>query len=251
LADERVQAPCLVLLPRDTPLTQSMRRAALAGGWRVHRLTSGRVTQPPDGPLVVYGEPMFAVGSVADQLGLTLIAPDRLWLARLPSRWTQRLVNVARLEDAQALTVRRFVKPAYARWFKAAIYEPGEMHDIDAYADTIVLISEPVIFEVEYRYFVADRRVHAGSIYMRDGDLADGDDESWSAPTDEAAEARAFIDALLLDPDVDVPAALVIEVGRLDTGAWAVIRARPAWATGLCGADPRAVLPVLLRASHA
>lgn len=249
-ADARSGAPCLVLPPRFTPPAQSMRRAALAAGWRVHRMTSWRVTQPPKGPLVLYGEPLFAV-AVADQLRLTLVAPDDGWLPRLPMRWTRRVVDMARFEDAQALTTRRFVKPADAKCFKAAVYAPGEMRAIDADPDTIVLISEPVIFEVEYRYFIADRRVHAASIYIRDGDIADGADETWPAPADEAAEARAFIDAVLRDPDVDVPAAVVIDVGRLDTGDWAVVEANPAWGSGLCGADPRAVLPVLLQASHA
>lgn len=47
---------------------------------------------------------------------------------------------------------------------------------------------------------------------------------------------------------VDLPPAIVIDVGEIAGRGWAVVEANPAWASGICGVDPRVVLPVLRRA---
>ena len=53
----------------------------------------------------------------------------------------------------------------------------------------------------------------------------------------------------LADELVTLPPAIVLDVGRLATGGWAVVEGNPAWASGLCGCDPAAVLSVLAAAT--
>ncbi|MFD0527608.1 ATP-grasp domain-containing protein [Kitasatospora arboriphila] len=46
-----------------------------------------------------------------------------------------------------------------------------------------------------------------------------------------------------------LPSAVVVDVGRLDDGTWAVVEANPAWASGGYAGDPEHVLDVVLRAA--
>ncbi len=66
------------------------------------------------------------------------------------------------------------MKPPDEKWFGARVYASGAALEVaegmeDEYA---VLIAEPVLFEVEYRFFVLERAVAAGSIYIRGGAIA-------------------------------------------------------------------------------
>ena len=63
------------------------------------------------------------------------------------------------------------------------------------------------------------------------------------------ADAAAFADRFLADPSVPLPPAVVVDVGLLADGGWAVVEANPAWGSGLYGCDADAVLPVVRRAS--
>jgi hypothetical protein len=54
---------------------------------------------------------------------------------------------------------------------------------------------------------------------------------------------------VLADADVELPPAVVVDVGRMEGHGWGVVEANPAWASGLCGCDPAGVLPVLRRAA--
>jgi hypothetical protein len=47
-----------------------------------------------------------------------------------------------------------------------------------------------------------------------------------------------------------LPPAFVADVGVIEDRGWAVVEFNPAWSAGLLGADPRAVLPVLRRATR-
>src|SRR5262249_49623979 len=108
---------------------------------------------------------------------------------------------------------------------------------------------EPVVFEVEYRCFIVERRAAALSPYIRGGEIARDADGAWDADTAEVAEARACVGALLGDPAVELPPAVVVDVGRMAGRGWGVVEANAAWASGLCGCDPAAVLAVLRRAA--
>ncbi len=53
------------------------------------------------------------------------------------------------------------------------------------------------------------------------------------------------MEALLADPAVKIPPAIVIDAGKIRDRGWAVIEANAAWAAGIYGCDPLQVLPVL------
>lgn len=242
--------PTLILSPRYTPDSIALWHAAIDAGWGVTRATGWR---PPVGAEV--DEPVFndepLLASVwAEALGVALLEPTLDWLPGLPERHRKREVSFATLAQARAEPRERFIKPADDKCFPARVYASGAAlpHLPHLPADTPTLISEPVRFEVEYRSFVADRRLATLSPYIRGGDLARDAAGAWESRDGETEEATAFLEALLADPEADIPPAAVIDVGRIQGRGWAVVEANPAWGAGICGCDPAAVLPVLRRA---
>ncbi|GHO62885.1 hypothetical protein KSC_017770 [Ktedonobacter sp. SOSP1-52] len=75
--------------------------------------------------------------------------------------------------------------------------------------------------------------------------LPDGSWEPWLA---EGEEAQNFLQALLADPAVQIPPAIVIDIGKIRGRGWAVIEANAAWAAGIYGCNPLQILTVLARA---
>ncbi|RYE86845.1 MAG: DUF4343 domain-containing protein [Myxococcales bacterium] len=242
--------PTLLLSPRYTPDSIALWHAAIDAGWGVERLHGWRLPEgvAVDEP-VFSDEPLLAL-MVAEGLGAHLLEPTLDWLTTLPARHLRRPVQFTTLERARSLPGPVFLKPADDKCFPARVYASGaELPALDALdPSTPTLASGPVSFEVEYRGFVADRKLHTMSPYVRGGDIARDAHGDWPAPPGEPDEARAYLDELLADPAVDVPAATVIDVGRIAGVGWAVVEANPAWGAGICGCDPHAVLPVLRRA---
>lgn len=243
--------PTLLLSQRHSSDSNVMWRAAVHTGWDVERIR-GYTIDPALAARapVLYGETLLADALTAP-LGLAFLEPTADWLPSLPEGYRKRAVRLATLADARALTTPSFVKPPDEKWFGARVYESGAALEVadgmeDDYA---VLIAEPVRFEVEYRFFVLERAVATGSIYIRGGTIARSGEGEWPADPTEIEAAVAFLQTLLRDPAVELPAAVVIDVGRIQGRGWAVVEANPAWASGLCDADPLAVLEVLRRAT--
>jgi hypothetical protein len=113
-----------------------------------------------------------------------------------------------------------------------------------------VLLAEPVRWEVEYRCFVLERTLTTISVYLRDGKLAQTTSGTWEAEPAEIEQAQAFCQTLLADATVMLPPACVMDVGRIAGRGWAVIEANPAFASGIYGCDPTAVLSVVNRATR-
>jgi ATP-grasp domain, R2K clade family 2 len=243
--------PTLLLSQRHSSDSNAMWRAAIHEGWGVERIRGYSID--PDLAAkdpVLYGETLLA-DALAAPLDLAFLEPTADWLPSLPERYRRRAVRLATLADARALTQPSFVKPPDEKWFGARVYESGAALEVaegmeDEYA---VLIAEPVVFEVEYRFFVLSRAVSTGSIYIRGGAIARSGGGEWPADPAETEAAAAFLQTLLRDPAVELPVAVVIDVGRIQGRGWAVVEANPAWASGLCDADPLAVLAVLRRAT--
>lgn len=247
-----VWMPTLVLSQRHSTDSSALWRAALDAGWDVERVR-GFAVDPAlaQRDPVLYGETLFA-DAVMEPLGIALVQPTDDWLPRLPERYRLRDVRLVTLGEARALPAPAFIKPPDEKWFPARVYSTGAALDRDLgpelSSDLYVLVAEPVVFEVELRLFVVDRVVAAWSVYIRDGDIARRGDE-WPALPGEEEGALTFAAGLLSDAAVALPPAVVIDVGRIRDRGWAVVEANAAWASGLCGVDPRAVLPVLRRAT--
>lgn len=240
--------PTLVLPPRFTPDTIAVGHAAVAIGWAVERLPSWRVPEWLRGrDVVLYGEPLFAA-VVADELGLALLEPPFDWLPMLAAEYRQRQVRFATLEEARQLQQPAFVKPADDKCFVAAVFSSGQQlpgEDVLPSA-TPILIAEPVQWEVEFRCFVLERQVATLSPYLRLGELAQSSDGIWS--DDRTEQARVFAQGVVSDNSVDLPPAVVMDVGIINGRGWAVIEANAAWGSGIYGCDPAEVLRVVRRA---
>lgn len=251
VASERV--PTLVLSHRYSPDSNALFSAAIAADWDVERLHSFRC---PEGLAarepVFYGETILA-DAIADDLGITLLEPTSDWLPRLPQRHRLRDVRLTTLAEALSIQERVFIKPTDEKCFPARVYADGAALDPDPVLppDLPVLVSEPVVFEVEFRFFVREREVVAFSPYIRGGKLARNSAGEWETDRAEVEAASASIQAVLEDADVELPPAVVVDVGRMAGRGWGVVEANPAWASGLCGSDPANVLSVLRRATVA
>lgn len=135
-----------------------------------------------------------------------------------------------------------FIKPADIKVFDAAVYaaiQDSAFNDLDP--TTPILISEPVEFSQEWRFFLGHRKVRACSIYARDGQPFEG---WWSWDGSEEREARAFVQTLVDDPLVFMLPSMVIDVGKVGN-VWLVIETNDSYASGIYGCDPRGVLEAL------
>jgi hypothetical protein len=239
----------LILSPRCTPDSIALYGAALEAGWEVERLLSWR---PPSylcqTDAAIYGEPLF-VAVVASELSISLLEPHFGWLADLPRKYLLREVYFTTLDEARKYSSRAFIKPADDKCFPTGVYDSGSDLPIPAVLpdSTPVLISEPVVWDVEFRFFVADRRVATFSPYARrDCDwISEG---QWKATELEEKEALELCSQLAADPTIQLPPSMVVDIGRIENRGWAVVEANAAWASGIYGCDPRRVLQCVARA---
>lgn len=241
--------PTLILSPRYSEDSITLRRAATDLGWDAMRLASWRVPVDfePEDP-VLFGEPAFNA-LVAEQLGLALLEMPEDFLAQLPREYTRRRVRLMPASEARSLPGPVFLKPPNRKTFPARLYASGA--DLPQMpAEDPVLASEPVDWAAEFRYFIRDRRVHAASPYRLGGALARRDDE-WIVDPKMTATTDALVGRLLANEAVDLPAAFVLDAGIIRGRGAAIVEANPAWGSGLYGCDPRGVLEVLRAATIA
>lgn len=251
--------PSLVLTPRLSSDSVHLERAARQLGWPVHRARRYQVPHDIEDP-IVYGDIAFC-DVMAEMLGLGLLEPTNSWLAELPSRYLLRQVRAMTHENLRSVRGRHFFKPANDKVFEAGIYECGA-HVPWRYIDpeTPVLVSDVVDFESEMRCYVLDRQVLTAGIYA--GKTADSISNDGVSGAREALIYEAgceWMKGLLSDPEVDIPSAVVIDIGLIEGLGWAAVEANQGYASGVyCGgyatataspgADPIQVLQVIARA---
>ena len=228
----------------------AMWKAASRAGWKTERLHGWQIPEwLRTEDVVPYGG--FAITST-ETLDLGLLEPPLDWLATLPIDYVLRPIQFTTLGEARLHNVRAFIKPADDKCFVAKVYNSGmELPSPELLPDsTAVLISEPVVWEAEFRCFALDGRVLTISPYLRRGVLAKAEDGGWPASDDEENTAIELAERVLADSRVSLPPAVVIDVGLISGRGWAVVEANPAFASGIYGCDPDSVLRVLRRASQ-
>lgn len=100
-----------------------------------------------------------------------------------------------------------------------------------------------------YRLFIAESSIHAGSPYMVGGRPV------WK-PFGKGGE-KAVLPATVLDFAKrlglacrdQLPSAFVVDVGLIDGRGWAVVEFNPVWCSGILSADPDKILDVLILAA--
>ncbi len=239
----------LILSPRYTSDSVALRAAALASGWDAERLVSWRppahLRELPEIEPVPYGEPLFAA-VVADVLELALIEAALSWVAGIPHEFRKRNIEFATLAKARTLREPAFIKPADDKCFAADIYDSGT--DLPPEENLEVLISEPVVWEAEFRCFALERKVVTSSVYSRNGTLAQAADGSWPASQAETSAALHFAQMVLEDVRVSFPPSAVLDVGLIKDRGWAVVESNACWGAGIYGCNPHCVLDTLSRA---
>jgi hypothetical protein len=254
--------PTLVVSPRlrrsrtGAPLNPTqlaeirLTEAALGADWSV--APADPPAPPADSELAVYVSTQDAVDT-ARAYDLVLLEPPFDLLTRLPDRLRLRPVEAARFADLSRLRAPTFVKPAdpLDKWFDAGVYRG--VRDIRVKnrtsPDAPVLVAGPVAWAAELRYWVLDGKVVAGSPYLSFGR------PNWSAfdpsrPTPVPSAGIRTVEAACAALEPALPPVVVIDVGVVEDRGWAVVEFNPVWCAGLLGADPRAVLPVLRRATR-
>jgi hypothetical protein len=245
--------PTLVLSPRLTSDSVRLERAAHDSGWGTYRARRYQLPEDLEDP-VVYGDIVFC-DVMARELGLGLLEPSNRWLAELPLEYLQRTVRaMSHVDLKHAVDSRHFVKPANDKVFEAGVFEHGA-HVPHRYIDprTPVLVSDVVFFNMELRCYVLDRRVCTAGVYaFVDENRSEGRERQLYE------NGLEWMGKFLLDNEIEMPSAVVIDVGFNPEFGWAVVEANQAYASGLYvggfvtdsaspGCDLTAVLPVLER----
>lgn len=217
-------------------------RAALASGWDVLRVID--YTYEDDGvkPIIYASKWLATIVSAA--CGVEFVHPPNDWLAGLPERYLKRRVS-HHVGAVEWPTERAFIKCCDSKWMTARVYEPGEMAALAELMDEDgIIISEPVIFETEFRTFVLDGRVMDVSSYMAAGQPTQVEDGWLSFPQLEETAVR-FVEGMLADPAVDAVRSLVVDVGFIMDRGWAVVEANESWYSGIYACDRLKVLETI------
>jgi hypothetical protein len=237
----------LVLSARYSDDSRLLGEAARIKGWKVVRLTSSQIPEDlHQSECRVYAEG-FLAEHLAHELGLVLLRPADDALAQLEFDFAKRQVSYCRAKDFKRPTSSTFIKPADQKLFPARVYT--EESPIDGLEhlqpDDPILISEVVTFSREYRFFIRDRQVLTGSIYLLDDAIPqvpigyEGEgDPLWQ-------DAIGFAQQVASTTKLELPVSVVIDVGLTDSRQWAVIEFNPVWASGIYGCDPLQVIECL------
>ncbi len=245
--------PTLILTQRLSRDSRVLELAAAKLGWPVHRAVRMKVPQV-ESP-TVFGDIAFC-DIIAGQLELGLLETPDAWLAELPYKYVQRKVHLVQHRDLVGLDGKWFFKPANDKVFQAGIFDHGSHVPYRQIRPTApVLVSEIVEFEVEVRCHILDREVVATSIYQG---------LPWGSTADQESKildhAELWMRDFLRDPSIQIPSAIVIDIGRIPDVGWVVIEANQAYASGVYtggfhvkegrGADPEQVLKVIQRSAQ-
>ncbi|MFD7630559.1 ATP-grasp domain-containing protein [Streptomyces sp. NPDC059851] len=227
----------LLLHPPRTSTAELLGQAAV---WRGYEVVD-RAAGAPGRRTHWYGGPL-AADRLGGSLGLGLLEPADDWLTTVPYALLGRSVRLTTLGEARSLAERTFVKPPSSKIeaLPAAVYEDGSRLPDGLDGATPVLVSSVVEFAAEYRLFVLDGEVRAGSRYAVYG-------RPDPAPLEPGV--LGFAREVLGATAEDLPSGVCLDVGRLAGGGWAVVEANMPWFAHCYAAEPDHVLDVVLRAA--
>jgi hypothetical protein len=205
-------------------------------GGEVHRI--GRFWDPPVFPretVRVYGADSFCL-VLQQKLGFDLCSPDDDLLLRVPASFLKRRLEMRTLAEVSGGPFPAFIKPVTPKQFRGAVYQTSEALAEECRglaSDIKVFIAEQVRLTAEVRSFVLDGQVLDAAVYEGSADVGD---------------AMAFVRDVI--KAVNLPRAVVVDVGFVAERGWAVVEFNAAWGAGLNGCDAAQVLPAICAASQ-
>lgn len=231
----------LVVPTRETRNIDLFSEVCFWSGIQVLRVEIGTEDRLPEGwtlmNTTVHGGPAFC-RKIAETLSASVVEPADAFLFLLPDEYTNRTIGLMKLHQARTLVWPKFIKPVNDKHFRAAVYPSGADLVTDAsLSEEMVLISDPVEWDCEYRMFVCDFQVRVFSAYR----MADG----VVATEEQKEQARAFCERVLADKRVQLPRAVVVDVGYIRGIGWSVVEANAAVMSSIYDCDPILVLEVL------
>lgn len=237
--------PTLILSPRFHSDSQDLWRAAVNRNWNIHRAIN--YAGPDDcSNCCVYGE-LLVADIMSSLCGISLLDPHDDWLAKLPNRFVHRNIHAATVGELSNFSYRSFIKPANDKMFQRGVYLSGELIPTK-YIDNNcpVLVSDVVDFDTEYRFWCLDYSAITGDYYRMYG-VPDNEDvlktEAWCFANDVLNYCAGH-------SDVSLPSAVVLDVGRIENGPWAVVEANQCYASGIYGnTDLNMVLECVYRSA--
>jgi hypothetical protein len=171
----------------------------------------------------------------------------------VPRRFTLRTIEFATFADLGRLQGPTFVKPAdpLDKWFDAGVYrDPDEIRTTTRVTpDAPVLMSEPVEWSAECRCFVLEGMIVASSPYLSFGRPVWNPHDPNRPGGVIPKMSRVIVERMVAEMRGALPPAFVVDVGLIEDRGWGVVEFNPVWCSGLLGADPRAVLSALRRAT--
>lgn len=230
----------LILSKRYSGDSQLLYNAAINNSWKVWRFTTRDIPEwVRDSNVTIYCETAFA-DYLASELNIQLLTPSDSILSTLPFSFVKRNIQYARYKDFIKPTEKKFIKPADYKFFPAGIYSaddeiPGLSYCQD---EDPILISDVVTFVDEYRLFVMNDQIATGSSYVKDSVFV-GDQ---SSELDLTVDLRNFANEVITIIKEWMPNSYVLDIGKLNSGDFAVIEFNPSWASGIYGANPEKVL---------
>ncbi|WP_298517025.1 ATP-grasp domain-containing protein [uncultured Kordia sp.] len=206
------------------------------GGWNVP-------TEYQKDVVAVYGEDLFTT-IVAEQCSLKLLKPADDWLASVPTKYTLRNIQYDRFGNIQNVQ-NKFIKPVDFKFFPAGVYTSVE--EIQGYstidATIEVFVSDVVSWAIEVRCFIIDRQLQTWSTYIYNGEI----ELKNTILENEETEMLSFLNEFLTDKTIDLPKAVVIDVGYISDKGWALIEANPVWSSGVYACNPKKVIDTIVK----
>lgn len=184
--------------------------------------------------------------NIADQIESTLLGCSYDWLPNLSEEFIKREIKLFNLKDISDIKSKYFIKPALSKSFNACVTTGERLHkEVKHLPEMLkVHVSEPVTWEVEYRCFISEKEIKTLSPYVRYKETFNSYEKPLLGPASERTEA--FIFAQNLVEKVNIPNALVLDIGKIKNKGWAVVEPNECWGSGIYGCSPKKVLQVLL-----
>lgn len=244
----------LLLDSYDDLSSTALEKVALKAGWNVKQIPlcvmrtvlvglerRGKIKDP-----VIYGRSNFC-HAAAHYLSLSLLEPTFEWLAGISKDYRLRDVICCSLSEVKNNSQKAFIKTIDNSDFAAKVYENGASELSSLWSNPLILMSEPVEWNTEFRFFVLDGEIQSFSLYARNRFLIRGAD-SHLPSAQESQEALNFCRRVVSDLAGSLPSSVVIDVGEIVDRGWAVVDANPSFSSKIYGCDASNVLPVIERA---